>query len=130
MGWLGDLGTTVLGGVVDYQLNRFGVGGSPTPAPMQFAPATQTFDTTPVDWNPVSGMMNLFEGSSGNGTTTSEIVIDNATGKCLGIHKKKKRKRRRRLATTSDIKDLAALKSVLGGGKALDNWINTRGQGR
>ena len=36
------------------------------------------------------------------------------------------RRRRRRLATHSDIKDLAALKAVLGSGKAFDTWIATR----
>jgi len=39
--------------------------------------------------------------------------------------KKKCRRRRRRLATTSDIKDLAALKAVLGGGEAFKTWIAT-----
>lgn len=39
--------------------------------------------------------------------------------------KKKSRRRRNRLATASDIKDIASLKSVLGGGKALDTWIAT-----
>jgi len=39
---------------------------------------------------------------------------------------KGKRRRRKRLATMSDIKDLAALKSVLGSGKAFDTWIATR----
>lgn len=38
------------------------------------------------------------------------------------------RKRKRRLASVSDIKDLAALKSVLGGGKAFESWIATRGR--
>lgn len=36
------------------------------------------------------------------------------------------RRKRRRLATHSDIKDLAALKAVLGTGKAFDTWIATR----
>lgn len=36
-----------------------------------------------------------------------------------------RRKRRSRLATVSDIKDLAALKSVLGNGKAFETWIAT-----
>jgi hypothetical protein len=40
--------------------------------------------------------------------------------------KTKCRRRRRRLATHSDIKDLAALKAVLGSGKAFDTWIATR----
>jgi len=40
--------------------------------------------------------------------------------------KTKCRRKRRRLATHSDIKDLAALKAVLGTGKAFDTWIATR----
>ena len=43
----------------------------------------------------------------------------------LDIVKKKKRRRRRRLATVSDIKDLAALKAVLGNGEAFKTWIAT-----
>jgi len=42
------------------------------------------------------------------------------------IREQKTRKRRRRLASVSDIKDLASLKQVLGGGKAFDTWIATR----
>ncbi len=38
---------------------------------------------------------------------------------------KKKRRRRRRLASVSDIKDLAALKAVLGNGEAFKTWIAT-----
>lgn len=41
------------------------------------------------------------------------------------LGKKKKRRRRRRLATVSDIRDLAALKSILGGGQDLKTWIAT-----
>lgn len=37
----------------------------------------------------------------------------------------KKRRRRKRLATQSDIRDLAALKQVLGGGQDLKTWIAT-----
>jgi len=56
------------------------------------------------------------------------ITIDEATGKCIKIKRQKSRKRRRRLASLSDIKDLAALKQVIGGGKAFDTWIATRGR--
>ena len=48
-------------------------------------------------------------------------------GAIAGICSKvKSRRRRRRLATHSDIKDLAALKAILGSGKAFDTWIATR----
>lgn len=40
---------------------------------------------------------------------------------------KSRRRRKRRLASTSDIKDLAALKSVLGNGENLKTWIATHG---
>lgn len=36
-----------------------------------------------------------------------------------------KRRRRKQLATKGDIKSLAALKGVIGGGKSLDTWIAT-----
>ncbi len=44
----------------------------------------------------------------------------NSKGCCV-----KKRRRRKRLATQSDIRDLAALKQVLGGGQDLKTWIAT-----
>lgn len=60
-------------------------------------------------------------------TTETCVVIDNATGQVISTKEVKHRRRRKRLATKSDIADLAALKSILGGGKALDAWIATRG---
>lgn len=127
MGWIGDLGSQVLGGIVDYQLARF--NQPPQIQPVQYL-QNPGADAAPVDWSPTGGFLNLFGDDDGAKTSTSEVIIDNATGQCISVKKKKKRRRRKRLATTSDIKDLAALKSVLGGGKALDNWINTRGQNR
>ena len=57
----------------------------------------------------------------GIGLTAEEIAA------IAGVASKVKcRRRRRRLATHSDIKDLAALKAVLGSGKAFDTWIATR----
>lgn len=57
----------------------------------------------------------------GLGLAADEIAAVAAT--CARV---KSRRRRRRLATHSDIKDLAALKAVLGAGKAFDTWIATR----
>lgn len=37
-----------------------------------------------------------------------------------------KRRRRKRLATQGDLKDLAALRGILGQGKAFETWIATR----
>lgn len=42
-----------------------------------------------------------------------------------GKWQKKSRRRRKRLATQSDLKDLAALKGVLGSGEAFKVWIAT-----
>lgn len=121
MSFLGELGTQVLGAVIDYQTARF---TQPQIQPVNYmAPTIQPASTFLSD-----GFMNLFEDAPVTGTTATEVIIDNATGQCIGVKKKKKRRRRRRLATTSDIKDIAALKSVLGGGKALDSWIATRGR--
>lgn len=41
---------------------------------------------------------------------------------------KKSRRRRKRLATQSDLKDLAALKGILGSGEAFKVWIATHGR--
>lgn len=61
--------------------------------------------------------------------TAAEVVIDNATGQVIDMKPcRKSRRRRRRLATASDLKDLAALKAILGGGKSLDTWLATRGR--
>lgn len=57
-------------------------------------------------------------GGAAVGAGVSE-AIDYFTGT------KKRRRRRKRLATVSDIKDLAALKAVLGNGEAFKTWIAT-----
>ena len=56
----------------------------------------------------------------GNGTAPKNMTVDPVTGRLC----KKQRRRRKRLATTSDIKDLAALKSVLSPAD-LKTWIAT-----
>lgn len=61
-------------------------------------------------------------------TSTGVVTIDNTTGQVIQIKKCKTRRRRKRLASASDIKDLASLKAILGGGKSLDTWIATRGR--
>jgi hypothetical protein len=54
------------------------------------------------------------------------LAADDIAAIATTCAKTKSRRRRRRLATHSDIKDLAALKAVLGSGKAFDTWIATR----
>jgi len=95
-----------------------------------FQPTAQVTGFSPLDssYDLAQQAGNFFMGETLTPTTTTEVTIDNATGKCIALRKKKSRKRRRRLATLSDIKDLAALKQVLGGGKAFDTWIATRGR--
>lgn len=61
-------------------------------------------------------------------TSQANVTIDNTTGEIVGVKPCKRRRRRRRLASASDLKDLAALKAILGGGKALDTWVATRGR--
>jgi len=103
-----------------------------------FGGSSQPLAAVPTLYGSIGPTSNIFEiaeqvggvfmGENGNGTTKTEVTIDNATGKCVAVRKCKSRKRRRRLASMSDIKDLAALKQVLGGGKAFDTWIATRGR--
>ena len=54
-----------------------------------------------------------------------DLLTDPATGAVVATKKKKCRRRRRRLATVSDIRDLAALKSILGNGESFRTWIAT-----
>lgn len=53
------------------------------------------------------------------------VTADPATGQVTSVKKCAKKRRRKRLATVSDIRDLAALKSVLGNGEAFKTWIAT-----
>ena len=66
-----------------------------------------------------------------------DVIPEMPTDNCGGswVYKKhcgqwkwvrQKRKRQKALATKSDIRDLAALKEVLGNGKAFNTWIATR----
>ena len=65
-----------------------------------------------------------------------DVIPQAPTANCGGsmVYKKvcgqykwvnQKRRRKSRLATRSDLKDLAALKGVLGQGKLLETWIAT-----
>lgn len=60
-------------------------------------------------------------------TDALDFFVDPGTGETVAVSKPKckRRRRRKRLATTSDIKDLAALKAVLGDGQNLKTWIAT-----
>lgn len=73
-----------------------------------------------------TGGVTMGDGCGTSGTEIREVVINKSTGAVICIRKKKTRKRRKRLATASDIKDLGALKTILGP-KALIAYISVKG---
>ena len=118
---LGNLGS-------QYISARWGGGGQPTvfmppaptlPAPIQAQGPRAGITTQPVDTLYEMGKEG-YDYFFGNGPAPNNMTIDPRTGRLC----KKQRRRRKRLATTSDIKDLAALKSVLSPAD-LKTWIAT-----
>lgn len=83
----------------------------------------------PVNYNPGSGVAPIAPGPmplpGAVMPTTADcgpvMIFNSKTGKWS----KKRKRRRRQLATRSDIRDLSALKGVLGLGKNLEVWIAT-----
>lgn len=62
------------------------------------------------------------------GTTGKKGYVYDPNANCgNGKWLRKRRRRHRNLATRGDIKDLSALKGVLGAGKLLEVWIATHG---
>jgi len=121
---LGNLGS-------QYISARWGGGGQPTvfmppaptlPAPIQAQGPRAGIAPTPALAGP--NLMDLgqqgYDYFFGDSTVPKNMTIDPVTGRLC----KKQRRRRKRLATTSDIKDLAALKSVLSPAD-LKTWIAT-----
>jgi len=100
-----DLGSIITGVAGAYFGNKYA-----QPAPTTFLP----------DWGDLT---NPFGATT---PTTTAVPPGMTTAGCApGYMKKKTRRRRKRLATRSDIKDLAALKGVIGGGEAFKVWIAT-----
>lgn len=151
----------IVTGIVDWGKDRlFGLGAPPSPVVSQpnFYTGFSPFDSAPelisegfseaykfsqdlnVGGVPVTnGVQQTFLGcpvEENEGCQPAKkrytITIDEATGQCIKIKRTKSRKRRRRLAAVSDIKDIAALKTVFGSGKGgaenLQVWIATRGR--
>jgi len=74
------------------------------------------------DW----GDIGFTPPASAAASTAAAVPTGMTTAGCPpGYMKRKTRRRRKRLATPSDLKDLAALKGVLGGGEAFKVWIAT-----
>ncbi len=134
---LGNLGS-------QYISARWGGGGQPTvfmpPAPTLPAPIQAQGPRAGIAPTPVSATSNLLDlGQQGydyffgpdtptapgapmkNGCPPPSYCVDGKTGK---VTIKQKRRRRRRLATSSDIRDLSSLKSVLSPAD-LKMWIAT-----
>ena len=140
-----DLGSiiTTLGG--QYIQARF---GQVQPSVVPFIPPSPRpiMQTRPVSAGDVYGVQPAFLGGlpalAGPAVRFGGSMADKIAGAVAGLgiglsadeiaavagvaSKVKCRRKRRRLATHSDIKDLAALKAVLGSGKAFDTWIATR----
>lgn len=126
------------GGLIDQAAGLFGLN-NPQQPPVQRG----FFDIVPEP----GGVVDSFFGS-GTGTASNfSVNAAGGTACSTGCQPKtkryittvcpngqtttreaKSRRRKKRLATVSDIKDLASLKTVLGGGKAFESWIATRGR--
>ena len=110
------------------QQSSVGYGGSISPTFVGNEDRFGVVPAGPFQLAPLMGSMGSIGSKIGSaiaglglGLAVDEIaVIANVCSKV------KSRRRRRRLATHSDIKDLAALKAILGSGKAFDTWIATR----
>lgn len=85
-----------------------------------------------IDWGEfISGTaQDLISGYVGGGGATpgtapggvappARVTVDTRTGKVSPC----RRRRRRRLLTSSDLNDLAALKTIVGGGQALNGAV-------
>lgn len=137
-----DLGSiiTTLGG--QYIQARFGQPAAPTiysasgmPRPIMATPVSDVYGVQPAL---LQGLPALAGPAVRFGGSMADKIAGAVAGLGIGLSadeiaavagvasKVKCRRKRRRLATHSDIKDLAALKAVLGSGKAFDTWIATR----
>ncbi len=117
MSILGDIYDAVdagVGGWLPGGVPWGGFGGSAPPTPGPVAPLVGTTGATTVIPGTGGPMM-----VPANCAPT--MIYNSHTGKWT----RKRRRRRRQLATRSDIRDLSALKGVLGNGKALESWIAT-----
>jgi len=89
----------------------------PQPASFQMPSVTPTFDIPFVDVIPEAPSAPAQSHCGGS------PVYKKVCGEYRWVTPK--RRRRKRLATQSDLKDLAALKGILGNGEAFKTWIAT-----
>jgi len=103
-----------------FDLGQFGqqlITGATQVALARYAQKTQPPVMATPAFNPTTGgILDLF------GSDLSDTGVGN-TGQV--IRPMGRRRRRRRLATLSDIRDLAALKAILGNGENFKVWIAT-----
>jgi hypothetical protein len=137
-----DLGSIVTTLGSQYIQARFGQARTPTilsaagpqygmQVPVGMGPDTYGITPTPAFLPALPGAVGAAGSLAGKiGGAVAGLGLGLAADEIAAIagvaSKVKCRRRRRRLATHSDIKDLAALKAVLGSGKAFDTWIATR----
>lgn len=128
-----------IGGIVEQIGGLF--GGAPSASPPllnNFGPTGSGGfggggTTPPVIFDEFGNQFDPPSGGGGScgpscGPTTKRYITTVCPDGSVKTREAKSRRRKRRLATVSDIKDLASLKTVLGGGKAFENWIATRGR--
>ena len=136
-----DLGNIITQLGSAYITARYGqpMGSAPRPIMAQPVGMPAVGDVYGIEPTPAAlPMLPLALGAGAKITSSAGKIATAIAGLGLGLSapeiaaiaekasKVKCRRKRRRLATHSDIKDLAALKSVLGSGKAFDTWIATR----
>ncbi len=112
-----DLGSLIT------QLGTAYIGAKYAPTqPMYTMPTV--YESTPADFG-LPFVDVIPEATSGPSGGTGNQVWNPRANCGAGKWQRRSRRRRKRLATSSDLKDLAALKGVLGGGKAFEVWIAT-----
>lgn len=111
-------------------ITNFGMAGTPQGDLPALPPASPPFQGVDQPAMRTIGTMSATGGNCGPvcGPKIKRYITTVCPDGSTTIREHKSRKRKRRLASMSDIKDLAALKNILGGGKAFDTWIATRGR--
>jgi len=112
---IGNLGSAYLGAKY---------GGGPSLQPVSLPGAAVGYSDFPRDVTPALGLpfADIVRDAPGDGRG---YLWDPNANCGQGKWIKKRRRRHRNLATRGDIRDLSALKGVIGQGKLLEAWIAT-----